>query len=140
MKKQTAIFSTGAIGYSLIEILARGYTHWTMTILGGLCLLGLYSIAVHLGTNIFFQAAAGMWLITAAEFATGVIVNLLLDWQVWDYSAEPANLLGQICLRYCFYWFCLCFLWFLAIRIMRRIQSTVISKWNKRRIETERGA
>ena len=45
MKKQATIFSTGAVGYSLIEILARGYTHWTMTILGGLCLLGLYSLA-----------------------------------------------------------------------------------------------
>ena len=44
MKKQAAIFSTGALGYSLLEILARGYTHWTMTILGGLCLLGLSDV------------------------------------------------------------------------------------------------
>lgn len=121
MKKQAMIFSTGAAGYSLIEILARGYTHWTMTILGGLCLLGLYSLAVHWSErNLFVQAAAGMWLITAAEFATGLVVNLLLDWQVWDYSAEPANLLGQICLRYSFYWFCLCFGWFLAVRVVRK--------------------
>ena len=105
----------------MIEILARGYTHWTMTILGGLCLLGLYSLAVHWSErNLFVQAAAGMWLITAAEFATGLVVNLLLDWQVWDYSAEPANLLGQICLRYSFYWFCLCFGWFLAVRVVRK--------------------
>lgn len=121
MKKQAMIFSTGAAGYSLIEILARGYTHWTMTILGGLCLLGLYSLAAHWSErNLFVQAAAGMWLITAAEFATGLVVNLLLDWQVWDYSAEPANLLGQICLRYSFYWFCLCFGWFLAVRVVRK--------------------
>lgn len=121
MKKQATIFSTGAVGYSLIEILARGYTHWTMTILGGLCLLGLYSLAVHWSErNLFVQAAAGMWLITAAEFATGLVVNLLLGWQVWDYSAEPANLLGQICLRYSFYWFCLCFGWFLIVRLVRK--------------------
>lgn len=61
-----------------------------------------------------------MWLITAAEFATGLVVNLLLGWQVWDYSAEPANLLGQICLRYSFYWFCLCFGWFLIVRLVRK--------------------
>ena len=61
-----------------------------------------------------------MWLITAAEFATGLVVNLLLGWQVLDYSAEPANLLGQICLRYSFYWFCLCFGWFLIVRVVRK--------------------
>lgn len=128
MKKQAAIFSTGAVGYSLIEILARGYTHWTMTILGGLCLLGLYSLAVHWRTrSLFLQAAAGMWLITAAEFATGLLVNRLLGWQVWDYSTEPANLLGQICLRYCFYWFCLCFALFSAVRAVR-LASAVLTR------------
>ncbi len=126
MKKQAAIFSTGALGYSLLEILARGYTHWTMTILGGLCLLGLSCLAKHWGSrSIFVQATAGMCLITAAEFATGLVVNLSFGWQVWDYSTEPANLLGQICLRYCFYWFCLCFIWFLCVRAARKLQAKI---------------
>ena len=139
MKKQTAIFSTGAIGYSFIEILARGYTHWTMTLLGGLCLLGLCSLAARWRErNIFLLAASGMWLITAAEFLTGVVVNLLLDWRVWDYSAEPANLLGQICLRYSFYWFCLCFLWFFAVRAAQRLRCACLAQLDRHLSEKSR--
>ena len=30
----------GGVGYGCIELAARGYTHWTMVVLGGLCLAG----------------------------------------------------------------------------------------------------
>ena len=32
-----SVFSIGAAGYSLLEILWRGNTHWTMTLAGGIC-------------------------------------------------------------------------------------------------------
>jgi len=31
-------------------------------------------------------------------------VNLRLGWNVWDYSAERLNLLGQICPRFALLW------------------------------------
>jgi hypothetical protein len=109
MKKQAAIFATGAVGYSALEILARGYTHWTMTLLGGLCLLAVVGIGHRLAdTPLPVQAALGAGVITAAELCTGLLVNLVLGWRVWDYSAEPGHFLGQICPRYSVYWFFLC--------------------------------
>ena len=34
--QDTVVFAIGAVSYSLIEILWRGYTHWTMMITGGI--------------------------------------------------------------------------------------------------------
>ena len=39
------IFIAGALGYCLLEILWRGYTHPSMGIAGGLCLIGIYYIS-----------------------------------------------------------------------------------------------
>ncbi|MEI3504505.1 MAG: hypothetical protein V8Q42_12985 [Anaerovoracaceae bacterium] len=36
------IFAIGATGYSVIEYLFRGYTHWSMALTGGACLLVFY--------------------------------------------------------------------------------------------------
>ena len=31
------LFSIGAVGYGLIEVMWRGYTHWSMLGAGGIC-------------------------------------------------------------------------------------------------------
>ena len=36
----------GAISYSLLEIIWRGFTHWSMFVLGGLCFLLVSQVAV----------------------------------------------------------------------------------------------
>ena len=43
--------------------------------------------------------------ITGIEFLTGVVVNIVLKMNVWDYSAMPGNILGQVCLPYSLLWF-----------------------------------
>lgn len=94
-------FMLGAGVYSLLEILWRGFTHWTMTLTGGLCCCAIWGIAAPgkrlrlrtLPLRCFLAALT----VTAAEFSVGCLVNLLLRWNVWDYSALPGNLLGQIC-------------------------------------------
>ncbi|MEG2039431.1 MAG: hypothetical protein RRZ73_06860 [Oscillospiraceae bacterium] len=46
-----------------------------------------------------------VWLIILiSEFLVGCIVNLWLGWNVWDYSREPFNFMGQICLMFSFLW------------------------------------
>ena len=55
-----------------------------------------------------------------AELAAGVAVNLVLGWHVWDYSAQPLNLFGQICPRFSFYWLCLSYAACGALRLARR--------------------
>lgn len=102
------IFLAGAAGYSSIEYLFRGYTHWSMALTGGACLLAFYYYTKeHKKTPTVAKALAGACIITVFEFFVGLIVNLWYGWHVWDYSREPGNLLGQICPRYFVLWFLL---------------------------------
>lgn len=99
----------GAIGgviYYIIEVLFRGYSHWSMIILGGICfvLIGLLDEWQN-HPPILRQMVQGAIIVTILEFVTGCIVNLWLDWNVWDYSNLPFNVLGQVCLFFTLAWF-----------------------------------
>ena len=92
------LFLFGGVLYSLIEILFRGVTHWSMTITGGIWLGILYRQFTNKPDSpLFLKCLFGSAVITGFEFAVGCIVNLILDWNVWDYSSHPLNLMGQIC-------------------------------------------
>lgn len=49
-----------------------------------------------------------------------MLVNRVMHLGVWDYSAAPFNLLGQICLPFTLLWFPLCGIGILLDRGMRR--------------------
>jgi len=104
--KPFILMGIGGLIYSLIEILYRGYTHWTMFLVGGLAfyLIGCINEHIEWDMPIYNQMAIGAVIITALEFVAGVIVNLILDWNVWDYSNVPFNILGQICIPFCIIW------------------------------------
>ncbi len=126
-----SVFFFGGILYSFIEILWRGYTHWTMTAVGGFCFLLLYGINHRMKHRSFLvRCLLGAGLITAVEFAAGVVVNLILRLEVWDYSHMSFNLLGQVCLFFSCMWFVLC--------IPAYLLSTLIHKFFDR-IEWEEG-
>lgn len=125
MKKTTTYlihFIVGGIGYGLIEILFRGYTHWSMIITGGSALLSLYIINEAIKcTSIFIRAAAGSTTITLLEFTVGIIVNRIFLLDVWDYSDVPLNLLGQISLPFSVCWYFLSFIVFLIFDIKDKL-------------------
>lgn len=98
------LFIAGGLGYGLLEIIYRGYTHWSMLITGGVCLLLLYMIAVTSRESVWKRWLMGGMVITTVEFVAGIIVNIRMDWQVWDYSGLPLNLMGQICAIFFLMW------------------------------------
>lgn len=105
MTRFTMLFFIGAFGYGFLELLWRGHTHWTMFVLGGLCMYTLFTVFTHMEhSSIFTKAIVGGFIITAAEFLTGCIINLLLHWNVWSYASSPFNILGQVCLPYSVLW------------------------------------
>ena len=124
----SVIFLIGAAAYSMLEILWRGYTHWSMTLTGGVCFLVLYALHIY-GRWIPFlsRCIIGALAITAAEFTAGCIVNLYLGWEVWDYSDVPLNILGQICPLYSLLWCGLCAL---SSPLCRRLAKSLISDKN----------
>ena len=38
------------------------------------------------------------------EFAVGIVVNVWFGWDVWNYSRQIGNVMGQICLPYSVLW------------------------------------
>ena len=104
--KEIALGFIGGFIYIGIELLWRGYSHWTMFVLGGLCfiLIGCINEIIPWNMPLWKQVAIGTAIITSLEFVTGFIFNLWLGWNVWDYSDVPFNILGQICLPYMLLW------------------------------------
>lgn len=100
------LFGIGGLIYALLEIIARGRTHWTMFIVGGVAffLIGCIN-EKYRSMTLVKQMVIGALVITLLEFVCGCIVNLCLGWNVWDYSNMPFNLLGQICLPFSLLWF-----------------------------------
>ena len=96
----------GGVTYMGIETLWRGYSHWTMGVLGGVCfaLIGLLDEWQD-HPPMWFQMLQGAAMVTWLEFLTGMIVNVWLGWNVWDYSDIPGNLMGQVCPQFSVAWF-----------------------------------
>lgn len=104
-RKNLTLFSIGAVGYGIIEILWRGRTHWSMLLAGGTCFLGLSRIASKMKkSSLIKKSIIGSMFITTVELLYGVIFNIILKKKVWDYSNLPLNFCGQICALYSFFW------------------------------------
>ena len=109
--KYLFLFLVGGLAYCGIEMLWRGHTHWAMLIVGGLCFIFCG------GINEWFDWNMPLWKqmlicavgITAIEFVAGIILNIILQLNVWDYGNMPFNILGQVCLPFSFLWFLLSF-------------------------------
>lgn len=106
--KNIMIFLIFSISYYLLEILWRGYSHWTMMILGGICglLIGLIN-EITPTMKIWQQMLLGSIIVTILEFVGGCILNIWLNLGIWNYSSMPFNILGQVCLVYTILWFLL---------------------------------
>lgn len=84
-----------------LELLWRGWSHGSMFLVGGLSFL----LLGHLPRLPLLQRSVlGAAEVTAVELCSGLIINGALGLHVWDYSAQPFNLLGQVCLGYFFLW------------------------------------
>lgn len=132
--KYCFIYCFGGTFYYFFECMIRGFSHWSMFLLGGLCFSFIsavnrrYSIKIPVLLQMLLCSA----VITLLEFITGMIVNVWMKWNVWDYSHVPANFMGQICLPFSLLWFLLSFLAILLddyIRFLFFGEEIVRHKW-----------
>ena len=121
--KNIIIFLIFGISYYLLEILWRGYSHWTMIIVGGLCglLIGLIN-EITPKMNTVLQMLLGSVIVTIIEFVTGYILNIKLGLHIWDYSNLRFNILGQISLLFSILWF---FLSYIVIKLDDYIRNNI---------------
>lgn len=100
------LFLLGGFSYCIIEILSRGYSHISMLIAGGLCFVLIGNLnRKRKDMSLVSQMFLSTFIITGIELVTGLIVNVWLELEVWDYSDLPYNFMGQICLLYTNVWF-----------------------------------
>ena len=105
MKKLSEYLFLWALGgciYYGFEILFRGFSHWSMFVLGGICLIffTVQGRMVHWEDPLWKQILRCTIFVTSMEFITGIIVNKWLRLGVWDYSNLPFQIFGQVCLQF----------------------------------------
>nr|DAZ14965.1 MAG TPA: Putative ABC-transporter type IV [Caudoviricetes sp.] len=106
ISKYAFLFWFGGATYAALEVLWRGYSHWTMLLLAGVLfiIVGLLNEIWSWEFKFRYQVLISTGIATILELLTGLIVNIWLKWDIWDYSNVPFNFLGQICLPYTVLW------------------------------------
>ena len=123
LSKYLILFLIGGITYYFIEILYRGYSHFSMIIVGGLCFILIGSINDFSNKEIplLLQMFISVFIIDFIELISGIIINKILLLDVWDYSNLRFNFLGQISLRSSIAWFFLSFIAIYVYDLLRHI-------------------
>ncbi len=105
--KYLTLFLIGGIAYYFIEVAYRGYSHFSMIIVGGLCFILIGSINEFSNKEIplLLQMLISVLLVDLVELISGIIINKILLLNVWDYSQLKFNFLGQISLNSSIAWF-----------------------------------
>lgn len=105
--KIVLLFLMGGMIYFAIEVAYKGDSHYSMFITGGAAFLLIGGINCYFDRNmpLVQQMLFSAVIITLLEFISGVIVNIWLHLNVWDYSGIPLNFMGQICPRFFAIWF-----------------------------------
>ena len=106
----------GGTVYYLLEVVYKTATghperiSWTMLVLAIVLTVPVERCGAQLPWTcpLWLQALACAALVTAVELAAGVVLNIWLGLGVWDYSALPGNLWGQICPQFAVVWWALC--------------------------------
>ena len=105
VKRYLTFFAVGGTGYAVIELLWRRRTHWTMILAGGVCFVIFSLVAERFKEKpLVYKAALCSLAVTAVELVFGLIFNIALKMNVWDYSGVPFNFLGQICPLFTLIW------------------------------------
>lgn len=101
--KLSLLFYLGGMCYTGLELLWRGFTHWSMFVLGGVCFVLLGNLKrFRPGRPLSVRLTEASLLITVLELVCGLLVNR--NYRVWDYRHMPLNLFGQICLPFTLLW------------------------------------
>ncbi|SMC18689.1 Putative ABC-transporter type IV [Clostridium acidisoli DSM 12555] len=101
------IFIMGAL-YMVLEGLWRGWTHISMLVVGGLSAFFIGTLNEHpnfCDRKMWRECLIGTIIILVIEFISGMILNVWLRLDIWDYSNNWGNLYGQVCIPYAALWF-----------------------------------
>ena len=96
--------------YMVLEGFWRGWTNISMLFVGGLCafLIGeLNEYEKFYSLKMYQQCLIGTFITLTIEFVSGIILNIWLKLNIWNYYDTWGNICGQICIPYALLWFML---------------------------------
>lgn len=102
ISERAFFMSFGGSFYYGIEMIFRGFSHWSMFCVGGL----VFSFCVYQGVKmkwkegLWIQVLRALVVTVSLEFMTGIIFNKWMHKEIWDYSDQPLQLMGQICVPF----------------------------------------
>ena len=112
MKKiigKLGLFLSCGFIYYMIEILFRGWSHWSMFVLAGF--LGVFCVdsvnnVLFFDCDYIVQILISTILCIIGEGISGIILNVWLQLNVWDYSKMTFGtfFFGQCNVLFCFAW------------------------------------
>ena len=112
MKKfigKLGLFLSCGFIYCMIEILFRNWSHWSMFVLTGF--LGVFCVdsinnTLSFDCDYIVQILISTILCTIGEGISGIILNVWLQLNVWDYSKMTFGtfFFGQCNVLFCFAW------------------------------------
>ena len=112
MKKfigKLGLFLSCGFIYCMIEILFRGWSHWSMFVLAGF--LGVFCVdsinnVLSFDCDYIVQILISTILCTIGEGISGIILNVWLQLNVWNYSKMTFGtfFFGQCNVLFCFAW------------------------------------
>lgn len=101
--RRLMLFLTGGSIYFALEMLWRGWSHFTMFLAGGCCFLLLGRLEkTDPRLSAIPRGLLGATVITSVELLIGILANG--EYGIWDYRDMPLNFHGQICLPFFLLW------------------------------------
>ena len=104
-------YNKSLVGWNgIIKYSFAGWTSlWMFPIAGFLaCIIGnLNNNKKIINLKLYQQVIISGIIVTICEFILGIILNIICKFNIWNYSNDKFNILGQICLQNTIYWFLL---------------------------------
>ena len=107
------IFYFIGVTYIFIEVLFREHSHWSMFLLAGICAMFIdkWNNVYSFNMDLLLQLILSTIVCSLLEGCFGVIFNILLGLNIWDYSnLSTTFFFGQVSLVFSLAWFGLSFI------------------------------
>lgn len=82
----------------------RGFLHGPICPIYGVCALTMIAILESFKGNIFILFIIATIVVSTIEYFTGYLLEKIFKTKYWDYTEDPLNLHGRICLHFSLMW------------------------------------
>ena len=102
------------------KFINRGFLKGPICPIYGLCTTLIILLLKPISSNILLSFLASTIIISFSEYMTSFALEKLFNRRYWDYTEDPLNINGRICLHFSLFW------GLLAVIAIKIVQPTII--------------